>query len=299
MLYRPASGARFSTVGRGHPRAADTPATSRGAGSADLARAPQLFLKLQAPVLVLACRDLDKAEQFYLGIYREGAERKFRVHPHRTILLCGKDDVRKAYELCRSGVVDDYVQFWPMTYDAHRLACRLHRAMLITRTSFFAAARFRVQARQLAQLEELLSESLQAGAGHAAAAGTALNNAETSIGHALNGLAMHLLHGGSVTLTRGNDANDLARHVGHFSETSVLPHVRAAGREIAPLHDWVQAWARQWIRTFGTPRILLGWHRSSGRGACRRCDHFRSRYLVRFWIQRGIRCGTRAMAGRP
>ncbi|MEO6185054.1 MAG: response regulator, partial [Steroidobacteraceae bacterium] len=90
--------------------------------TAEVDSAPQLFLELQAPALVLAFRDLRKAEQFYLGIYRHGAERKYQVHPHRTIMLCSKDDVRKAYELCRSGLMDDYVQFWPMTYDAPRLA---------------------------------------------------------------------------------------------------------------------------------------------------------------------------------
>lgn len=41
---------------------------------------------------------------------------------HRTLVLCSKDDVGRAYELCRKGYFDDYVLFWPMVYDAHRLS---------------------------------------------------------------------------------------------------------------------------------------------------------------------------------
>ncbi|MCL7462645.1 response regulator [Pseudomonas sp. NW5] len=70
-------------------------------------------------VLVLAFKDLDSAEQFYLKLYRQS--REIHQHPHRTIVLCSKDEVQDAYERCSKGVFDDYVLFWPMAYDPMRL----------------------------------------------------------------------------------------------------------------------------------------------------------------------------------
>jgi len=71
-------------------------------------------------VLVLAFKELERAERYYLGLYRQSAI----VHTlsHRTLVLCSMDDVGRAFELCRKGYFDDYVLFWPMVYDAHRLS---------------------------------------------------------------------------------------------------------------------------------------------------------------------------------
>src|SRR5690349_15191704 len=63
-------------------------------------------------VLVLAFEDLQKAELYYLSLFR--LSRMIRHQPHRTIVLCHKDDVRRAFELCRTEHFDDYLLFWPM-----------------------------------------------------------------------------------------------------------------------------------------------------------------------------------------
>jgi CheY-like chemotaxis protein len=210
--------------------------------SADLDAAPGIFRELQAPVLVLAFRDLHKAEHFYLGLHRQGRDAKFQVHPHRAIVLCGKDEVRAAAELCRTGLVDDYVQFWPMTYDAPRLPLAVHRALQECKDqsgSSQSAAAFAMQARQLAQLEEHLSRSLAAGAGHAAATGEAVVKAEASIGRAMDGLAAQMLASGSVALIPGSDAQALARQVAAFSGGSVFPQLRDVSSTIGPLNAWI------------------------------------------------------------
>jgi CheY-like chemotaxis protein len=71
-------------------------------------------------LLLLAFNTLEKSERYYLGLHRlaAGAVRS----PHRTIVLCGKDEVQTAFDLCRKDYFDDYVLFWPQNQDGRRLA---------------------------------------------------------------------------------------------------------------------------------------------------------------------------------
>jgi len=77
-----------------------------------------------ADVLVLAFRKLPAAEEFYLGFYRraEGAG----IGRHGTIVLCTREEARHAYQLCRRGLFDDYVVFWPASADITRFAMAVH-----------------------------------------------------------------------------------------------------------------------------------------------------------------------------
>lgn len=80
-----------------------------------------------ADVLILAFDTIEKSERHYLGLYRQSI--KLHAHPHRTIVLSNKDNVAASYEACRKQLFDDYVLFWPMHYDRHRLAMSLHLAL--------------------------------------------------------------------------------------------------------------------------------------------------------------------------
>lgn len=90
-------------------------------------KALEEFDRQRPDVLVLAFNTLEKSECCYLGLFR--LSRTVRTQPHRTVILCGKDEVRRAYELCRDGIFDDYILFWPMTQDAPRLLMAVHHAM--------------------------------------------------------------------------------------------------------------------------------------------------------------------------
>ena len=85
------------------------------------------FMRHRPDVLVLAFNALEKSERYYLSLYRLCAEA--HSHPHRTLILCNKDEVKKAYELCKKDLFDDYILFWPMTYDSSRLNMSLHFAL--------------------------------------------------------------------------------------------------------------------------------------------------------------------------
>ncbi len=137
------------------------------------------FLEWKPKVLLLAFRDIHKAEQCYLGLYRTGSASGFQ--PHRTVLLCTKEAVNQAFELCRRGLFDDYVLFWPMTYDAPRLRMTIHRAL--AELAFHpddaqSAVTLGTQARRILRLEALLSGQPARGPEHIEAAEFAVGRAE-------------------------------------------------------------------------------------------------------------------------
>jgi len=83
------------------------------------------FSKYAPQVVVLVFHDLDRAQRCYLGLYRHAGAAS---HPHRSVLLCQREDVPIAYSLCRDRYCDDYVPFWPAGYDAPRLLMAAHQA---------------------------------------------------------------------------------------------------------------------------------------------------------------------------
>ena len=46
-------------------------------------------------------------------------------HPHRTVILCSKDEVQAVFDLCKKAYFDDYVLYWPHSHDGPRLAMSL------------------------------------------------------------------------------------------------------------------------------------------------------------------------------
>jgi CheY-like chemotaxis protein len=85
------------------------------------------FDKYQPDVLILAFNELSKSEQYYLGLFR--LSKTVNQHPHRTVILCNQDEVTRVAELCMKNFFDDYILFWPMTYDSPRLLMSVHNAI--------------------------------------------------------------------------------------------------------------------------------------------------------------------------
>lgn len=77
-------------------------------------------------VLLLAFTDLGAAANFQQR-YAQRPERDAGVQA-QVVLLCAREDVNAAYELCRSHEIFDYVMFWPVTHDPKRLPLAAHRA---------------------------------------------------------------------------------------------------------------------------------------------------------------------------
>jgi len=77
-------------------------------------------------VLLLAFTDLGVAANFQQR-YAQRPERGLGVQA-QVVLLCAREEVDAAYELCRSHEIFDYVMFWPVTHDPKRLPLAAHRA---------------------------------------------------------------------------------------------------------------------------------------------------------------------------
>lgn len=78
------------------------------------------FERLRPRVVVLAFKELDTAQAYCRAVLPEHAGPGGAAC--RTVVLCGRDDVRAAFELCKRESFDDYVLYWPQPYDGLRLA---------------------------------------------------------------------------------------------------------------------------------------------------------------------------------
>jgi len=124
------------------------------------------FERHQPDVLVLAFASLERAERYSLGLYRHSA----MVHtlPHRSIVLCDKENVHRAFELCRKEYFDDYVMYWPLVYDTPRLAMSIilaARSLEAQRNSTPTRA-VAAHVRSVNELEAVLDKSIETGKQH-------------------------------------------------------------------------------------------------------------------------------------
>jgi hypothetical protein len=146
-------------------------------------------------VLILAFNNLEKAERYYLGLYRLST--KVIAIAHRTIILCGTKELQRVYELCRKEYFDDYVLFWPMTNDVQRLPMAVTHALrdLGRSQSGAPAAEMARQMRHIAELEALLEHQLGQGDLCARTASRSLKLAEAEIGAAIDSFSKNVIDG--------------------------------------------------------------------------------------------------------
>lgn len=109
-------------------------------------------------VLVLAFDTLDGAKRCCDRLYSGSA----LIHEiaHKTIVLCGSDDIRCVHEACKEGAFDDYVVVRPATHDGPHLALAVHHALrLLSNASPDApnAGQLAAYARLLARFEPPLA----------------------------------------------------------------------------------------------------------------------------------------------
>lgn len=206
--------------------------------STDPDQSVQDFEKHRPAVLILAFNSLEKAERYYLGLYRLG--KIAHALPHRTLILCSKDDLQQVYALCRKEQFDDYVLFWPMNQDGLRLPMVLHRAlhhMQVLGSGVPTAAEFAAQARRIAELESLLDQSVARGGEHVEMVGRTLKQAQADVGLALDGFSSKLLHGARADASDARD--DVQRDVERLKTDEIGRHFQSVAAATRPLAEWV------------------------------------------------------------
>jgi CheY-like chemotaxis protein len=203
-------------------------------------RAVADFEKHRPGVLVLAFNELEKAERYYLGLYR--LSKAVHAMPHRTVILCSKDDVRRAYELCRKEYFDDYILFWPMTHDAPRLAMSVRQALrqlTAAQAQQSTPAEFAAQARRIAELEAQLAQYAARGEKQVDTASRTLQRAGQEIGAALDGFSARLTGGALREVVEIRDRQRFEDEVARLRAERIEPKLRSAVEAVAPVKQWL------------------------------------------------------------
>jgi CheY-like chemotaxis protein len=195
---------------------------------------------LQRPdVLVLAFGSLDKSERYGLGLYRQSKE--IHRQPHRTIILCNKDEVVRAYELCRDEIFDDYVPFWPLTYDAQRLPMAVHhalRGLAVNKGGGPTPREFAALVRPLAKLEILLKQQMTQGDKHIETTGRAISQAEHEIDAAFAGFSWRLTQGELSGLVEVRNTRALELAFDRLKQEYIATPLQAVAESVQPLKRW-------------------------------------------------------------
>lgn len=225
--------------------------------STDPARAVADFEAYKPDILVLAFNGLRKAERYYLGLYRLGT----LVHalPHRTLILSNKDDLQRIYELCRQEYFDDYILFWPASFDAPRLRMAVHHVLRHRRESGLGAPNagdFARQARRVAELEGLIAAGLERGGTRMAAAGSSLRKAEKDIDDALDDFSRSLSDGENRHLIEVRDQAGLRRELEKLKSGQIHQRFVEMESAVGPARDWLDGFSGEIAPALEAARAL-------------------------------------------
>ena len=199
------------------------------------------FDRLRPQVLMLAFKAPDAAlrccERLYLSSNLGNAQ------AFRTVLLCDKNELNRAFELCRADKFDDYVLFWPLVHDAPRLTMAVHVAVraLEAAASSVPLGALAVQARRIAELETLLEQQLAQGRAHAEQARDAVELAQAWVGDAINDLTDRILESGLGDAVDVRDPALLRQEMGKLRDSAALPPLGEAAAALQPMQHWLDA----------------------------------------------------------
>lgn len=205
----------------------------------DAMKSDAVFERIKPQVLVLAFKSVEACERFYLGLYRRSEV--IQSLPHRTLLLCDKETVRRAFDLCMQDVFDDYVLFWPLVHDAKRLAMSVHLALcaLDQELALAPLSELANLARRAEALEEQLAQQVKLGRLHARNAQTTARLAQESVSRAMGGLSERILATGLDDALTVRDASRVEQAFGRLQREAVVPTLEDVVQAVQPVRDWV------------------------------------------------------------
>lgn len=207
--------------------------------SNDPEKAVEDFDKHKPGVLLLAFDTLEKSERYCLGLYRLGAS--VQVVPHRTVILCNKDNVREVYALCRKDYFDDYVLFWPMGHDAVRLLMAVHHALrhnTAAATGRPSAGEFAAQVRRLGGLDETLLGHAAKGRQFAAVIDRSLEQASQGIDATMDRFADWLTTAVGKGIVEIKDPGGIQREIERLKADDIGRHFRSVATTLQPVQHW-------------------------------------------------------------
>lgn len=209
-------------------------------------------------VLVLAFRNLERAEAFYLGLYRRST-RIQSIH-HSAIILCDKSHITQVYEMCRADRFDDYVLMWPINMDNRRIFQAIHRAArnLELTSPLPRTPEQDAEAQRVAELEAMLEAQLSKGREHSVRLGDSIRDAQTRIGEAFSGFSRDLIEGGLGSAVQVKDQLRVREALHMLEIEGVHAPLRSVGDAMKPMDKWVKGLDKDIKAKVGTHREAAG-----------------------------------------
>lgn len=205
--------------------------------STDPDRSIEDFERIKPDVLLLAFNSLEKAERYYLGLYRLST--MVQAIPHRTVILCDKDDLKRVYELCKREYFDDYILFWPLTHDTPRLPMSVFHALRqieFERSLPISQSELAEHMRRIAELETTLERYMSRGQDQMSQVRRSLDEAGDRIGAALARFPKTLA---DRSVIQAGDIPKVAHEVDQLRSEGIDPQLRSATETMGQAVDWV------------------------------------------------------------
>jgi CheY-like chemotaxis protein len=200
-------------------------------------RSVQEFEEIRPEVLVLAFDTLDKAQRYYLGLYRRGQQ--VPQNPHRTVILCDRDELAAVVDLCKREYFDDYVLHWPLSHDGARLGMSIRiasREMKASHASNPRPAGLLAHARHLEELDRALGCDLDDAGRNAEDARRAAASAEREIAFAIDEFSNRLASGPASAGVDVTNPEQLARELGELRERQIGAARRSGTMAVDSIH---------------------------------------------------------------
>lgn len=225
--------------------------------SFDARRATEDFDEVRPDLILLAFNRIEHAQRYYLGLYRFGS--MAHTHPHRTIVLCNKEEVRKAYELCCKKYFDDYVLFWPTPYDGYRLLMSVHVALRNLKIECEAVDENKLirHAEQLGQFEKMLDERLTEGGLKVELISEQMQQQDNQLDSAIDALLKRFRQGLLGETSTAQDAKLLEQVLTTFTMEELRPLIASGQSAIEPLRLWSSELQRESAIHLAQTRALV------------------------------------------
>lgn len=225
--------------------------------SFDAKRTTEDFEAARPDLLLLAFNRIEHAQRYYLGLYRFGSVA--HTHPHRTIVLCNKEEVRKAYELCCKQYFDDYVLFWPTPYDGYRLLMSVHVALRDLKLGCHTVDENQLihHAEQLNEFEKMLDERLAEGGRKVEYISEQMQHQSSQLNNAIDALLEHFRQGLLYESITVQDAKFLEGKLATFTMEKIRPLIASGQLAIEPLQHWTSELQRESATHLAQTRALV------------------------------------------
>jgi CheY-like chemotaxis protein len=217
----------------------------------------QEFEEYRPDVLVLAFDSLDKAQRYYLGLYRLG--QAVQQHTHRTVILCSKDEVREVFDLCKKQYFDDYVLYWPHTHDGPRLAMSIWiacREMAAMKFDALRPAELLAHAKHVGDLERMVGHELADGEQRLSDARRSFLQSEHEIAAAIDDFSHRLVDSTAASWIEVKDKATLAQEIDRLKQQQIAQTRRVGTDSVRSMIEWAGRFKARVEPAFASTRTL-------------------------------------------